>query len=325
MDMKTTLTFTIDEQKKTKEFRPDFKVGHIKECNEKLVFNAFNGNKREITLQGAKIIIGDVKITKPISFEVKHNFPFFKVQFEMEGYSNYSPKNNNCIPVLIEEGEYNFFYLPKVNGTLNYKKSRKVVEIIFTEQYIKNVFDNFYKISADFGKSVKEETPFVLFKKSKPISHKMQLILNDIIDCSYDKEIKEVYLSSKIKEVLSILIADLNSKSTNEIHLSDQQKIEQIERIVMQNLQNPPTIIKLSKIVGINQQKLKILFKKMYKTTVFKYITNQRMILAKKLLANKNLTISEISSEVGYKNPQHFTVAFKRKYNMLPRDFRSEN
>ncbi len=323
--MKTTFTYTVDNQRKTKKIKQKFDVKKIEERNEKLTLDYFKGYKKEVLLEGVKIIFGDVHIVKPISFEVKHNFPFFKVQFEMEGYSDYQPKTNDCLPILIEEGQYNFFYLPNVNGTLNYKKSRKVLEILFTEDYIKSTFNDFYKVGSDFAKSVKNETPFVLFTKSKPISYKLQLILNDIIDCSYDKEIKEVYLSSKVKEILSILIADVNTQNTTETYLSDQEKIEQAEHIIMQDLQNPPTIIELSKMVGINQQKLKTLFKKTYKTSIFKYITNQRMILAKKLLENSELMISDISSEVGYKNPQHFTVAFKREFNMLPRDFRSKN
>ncbi len=323
--MKTTLIYNLEKQRKTKEIKHNFKVKSLEERNEKLRFNFFKGDKKEILLQGVKIIIADVHIGKPMNFEVKHTFPFLKVQFEMEGYSSYIPKDKGSIPVLIEEGQYNFFYLPKVDGTLHYKKSRRVFEIIFLEEYVKNVFNDFYKIGANFAKSIKDKTPFVLFSKSKPISYKLQLILNDIINCSFDKEIKEVYLSSKIKELLSILVADLNQTSKTKIDPIDQQKIENAEQIIMENLQDSPTIFELSKMIGVNQQKLKVLFKKIYKTSIFKYITDQRMILAKKLLTNSSLTISDISSEVGYKNPQHFTVAFKRKYNILPRDFRKEN
>ncbi|MEE9362234.1 MAG: helix-turn-helix domain-containing protein [Cellulophaga sp.] len=39
---------------------------------------------------------------------------------------------------------------------------------------------------------------------------------------------------------------------------------------------------------------------------------------AKKMLLEQNLSINEISDRIGYKNPQHFSTAFKRKFGMIP-------
>lgn len=80
------------------------------------------------------------------------------------------------------------------------------------------------------------------------------------------------------------------------------------------------TYIILSTIAGLNTSKLKQDFKSIYATTIFKYITNLKMQKAKSLILDKNLSISQASFEVGYKNPQHFTVAFKKKFGILPKD-----
>ena len=56
--------------------------------------------------------------------------------------------------------------------------------------------------------------------------------------------------------------------------------------------------------------------------TAFQYLLEQRMQKAKQLLLESNYNIAEISDIVGYKNPTHFTFAFKKFYNRLPSDFK---
>jgi AraC-like DNA-binding protein len=43
---------------------------------------------------------------------------------------------------------------------------------------------------------------------------------------------------------------------------------------------------------------------------------------AKYLLMDSGKSISEVSDEIGYKNPQHFTVAFKKKFGLSPKNFK---
>jgi AraC-like DNA-binding protein len=39
---------------------------------------------------------------------------------------------------------------------------------------------------------------------------------------------------------------------------------------------------------------------------------------AKEILSKRGMNISEVAYEVGYKNPQHFTVAFKKYFGYVP-------
>lgn len=71
--------------------------------------------------------------------------------------------------------------------------------------------------------------------------------------------------------------------------------------------------------MGINEYDLKKGFKEQFGRTVFGYLGEQRMSLAYELLKTKTQTIGEISSVVGYKNPQHFSSAFKKRFGLSPR------
>lgn len=56
----------------------------------------------------------------------------------------------------------------------------------------------------------------------------------------------------------------------------------------------------------------------MYGQTVFGYLHGLCMNKAKILLL-ENKKVTEVANEVGYKNAQHFTAAFKKHNGILPR------
>jgi AraC-like DNA-binding protein len=60
------------------------------------------------------------------------------------------------------------------------------------------------------------------------------------------------------------------------------------------------------------------LFKKLFGRSIFEFISDKRMELAMNLLRERNLSVMEISRTLGYKNPNHFSAAFKKKFNMTP-------
>jgi len=294
------------------------------EENKIVVDNEFaKGSTTEIKLNGLRVICRDIK-TKNHTIAVQHDFPFFKLQFEVEGSSHYKPLNKLSTEVYIPNKHYNLFYLPEVNGILNYETHyRKTLEIVFTENYIKKIIGKSYKnIFHKFGEAITNKEPFLMWKNSKPISQVLQIHINDIINCKYSNGLKGPYLEAKINELLIILLEktnDINLTKTNH-NLSDYDynNILKIETYIKENLKNTLTIPKLALIAGMNTSKLKHDFKTVYNTTIFKYITQLRMEKAKHLITNENYTIAEASYKVGYKHSQHFTAAFKKLYGFLP-------
>ena len=63
-------------------------------------------------------------------------------------------------------------------------------------------------------------------------------------------------------------------------------------------------------------------FKKLTGTTPHAYLAAIRTARAQSLLTNAELSISEISSLVGYSSPSHFTKAFRQSTGLTPRAFR---
>ncbi|MGH9966640.1 MAG: helix-turn-helix domain-containing protein [Pyrinomonadaceae bacterium] len=63
-------------------------------------------------------------------------------------------------------------------------------------------------------------------------------------------------------------------------------------------------------------------FKKLTGTTPHAYLASLRTARAQLLLAEPNLSVTEISSRVGYSSPSHFTKAFRQATGLAPRAFR---
>ena len=59
-------------------------------------------------------------------------------------------------------------------------------------------------------------------------------------------------------------------------------------------------------------------FKKVHGNSIFEYIIALRMEHARQLLLEKNLMVTEVARTLGYKNPNHFSAAFKKKFGVCP-------
>jgi AraC-like DNA-binding protein len=57
--------------------------------------------------------------------------------------------------------------------------------------------------------------------------------------------------------------------------------------------------------------------------TVTDYISELRMLKAKKMIIDKNIMIKEIAIECGYEYVQNFTRAFKKKFGVSPEKLRN--
>jgi AraC family transcriptional regulator len=64
------------------------------------------------------------------------------------------------------------------------------------------------------------------------------------------------------------------------------------------------------------------LFKKLTNTSPHAYLATLRTTRAQTLLAETDLSISEVSQRVGYSSPSHFTKAFRQATGLTPRAFR---
>lgn len=78
----------------------------------------------------------------------------------------------------------------------------------------------------------------------------------------------------------------------------------------------------LSKEVGYDYSYLSNLFSSVEGTTIEKYIIHQKIEKAKELLVYDELTLSEISWQLGYSSVQHLSRQFKKITGLTPSHFK---
>lgn len=81
----------------------------------------------------------------------------------------------------------------------------------------------------------------------------------------------------------------------------------------------------LSKKLNISDRHLRRIFKEELNITPIDYIQTSRLLLAKNLLTDTNLSISDIAFASGFKSLRRFNDCFKENYKIPPSHFRKEN
>ena len=71
-----------------------------------------------------------------------------------------------------------------------------------------------------------------------------------------------------------------------------------------------------------SRTQLNALFKQTFCMTPHDYLINERLMHAKNLLLNTNLSIADIAAKTGFSGTMRFYVNFKRVFGMTPSAFR---
>lgn len=206
----------------------------------------------------------------------------------------------------------------------NRSKRIETFGINFTTESFIEIAQNGNDPLKRFADKVLKKENSILSNHWKTNNFKIQQVIKDILDCPYQQELKYLFLLSKSIELL-VLQADLYQQQENNLFIKsarDRDKLVDAKELLTSRIDNPPTIIELSKLIGINEYKLKKGFKELFGTTVFGYIHKSRMSLAKKLLLGTDKSAKEIAYETGYNSPQHFSTAFKKEYGVSPNNIR---
>ncbi|GAA4798069.1 hypothetical protein GCM10023231_28400 [Olivibacter ginsenosidimutans] len=151
-------------------------------------------------------------------------------------------------------------------------------------------------------------------------------VIQEMKNCIYEGLTRRIYLESKAYELIALLYENAAyPKNQSALSKADQEKIHWAASIIQNNLEKPFTIMELSRMVGINQTKLKIGFKTVFNNTVFGYLQDIRMHQAKKYLLDTQLSIQEISMLLGYQNMSNFSIAFKKTHGYSPIRLRNQH
>ncbi|WP_170244093.1 MULTISPECIES: helix-turn-helix domain-containing protein [Bizionia] len=144
---------------------------------------------------------------------------------------------------------------------------------------------------------------------------------------------QKVLKSQLMEEDLKHSLKAVRNKGSNNptkpnvlVKEQDMRIMQQIKGYILQNLEHPlPNLRTLANQFGTNEYKLKYGFKQLYGTTVFRYLTQERLKRASLLIQNTSLSIKAVAKMTGFKNVSHFSKAFKNHFGVKPTDMKKLN
>ena len=102
-------------------------------------------------------------------------------------------------------------------------------------------------------------------------------------------------------------------KSGSNLSETDRAGLKEARRILDASISRTVTIRALSRMVGLNEYKLKKGFSQLYGIPVHSYLVDKRMQKARSMLEKNSLTVSEVAEYVGYSCPGSFFEGFSQE------------
>jgi len=217
----------------------------------------------------------------------------------------------------VQIGEHELLFLPKdmylISDFIKSNKNLEAYLFFFDDELIeKFLLTKHYKLDT-------QETKVDFYKMEVTTS------VNDYIKslpsvCKHQNTSKE-FLELKLLELLYIIDAnDKEGKLRNSLQRSNINKNKRnitslMKRYYLKNF----SIKDFALLSGRSLSSFHRDFKNVYDITPKQYLLNLKLHHAKESLEDQNLSVSEISSDMGYENTSHFIKAFKNKFGFTPK------
>jgi AraC-like DNA-binding protein len=126
---------------------------------------------------------------------------------------------------------------------------------------------------------------------------------------------------------LLALQIDLLAETEESIHgLSsrDLRRVREARERLVADLRDPPSLAELAASVGLNPKRLNLGFRMLFGTTVFDYLLEARLQMARSMLdQGLDLPLKTLAWQLGYNQASNFISAFRRRFGISPGSYRN--
>ncbi|HEM4129783.1 TPA: AraC family transcriptional regulator [Streptococcus suis] len=161
-------------------------------------------------------------------------------------------------------------------------------------------------------------------------SHLESDILKKMIDINQTEVqslpmITELILIGHLNQLLAALVQEFPNESLKESSTLAKNYVHHAIKIIHSQYNSPIKVSEIAHQLALSRSYLYKIFKQETGYSIKDYIVQVKMNHACQLLANPELSITEIANSVGYFDPLAFSNAFKNQYHMSPSDYRKFN
>jgi len=257
----------------------------------------------------------DLPIENP-DFDAAKRMLFFKFQNVLPHEEKVANKNrySNLPSVLIGTSRVN------TDDVIAVHSNTSVVNIEIDVNYLNSLF------------SLADKSPVLqsLLTNTQPLLYEqfiypaLQTIIDSIVSEPVNETFKLFFLKIKAEELVCRLLMELEKRDDQRIYplnTHDLQTIYKIKAQMLNCLDTPPVITRLSVDAGMSPTKLKRVFKQVFGNSIFSYYQNIRMQEAARLLREDKLSVSATGYRLGFTNLSHFSRVFQEHLGVKPKQY----
>lgn len=221
---------------------------------------------------------------------------------------------NHTLSAVLNPKSYHNLFLPCSEYLLSMGTSFTNIHLEVKREYYADLLSDSEKWSAELKSKLENGDAY--YTGELHLSPSMLRIIHSIFESPLSGCLKKLLIEANVHELIALQLH--NSVSVSMVNPSTKDLFVDIKKYLDKTYLQPHTLRDIARHFGINEFALKRGFREYFQTTVFDYLLLKRLEHSYVLLQSTSKTIEEISSIVGYKYPNHFSAAFKKKFGVTP-------
>ncbi len=288
-----------------------------------VIKNVAESTLEEVKIEDGFVILKLYNKTKETQCVIrKIDSCFIQFHFCLKGATKFNFNNGNYTFDVTAEHSL-LLYNPQRDLPINLElqPDSKMVSLLISIKKFHSLFSQ----EADFIHFLSNDNKGKKYYDNKPISPAKTVILNQMMSYNIHSSIEKLYLKAKGYELLSLYFNRTEDADIEQCpFLVDEQnvlKIRKAKDIIIARMADPPGLQELANEAGLSLKKLKDGFKQIYGDSVYSFLFDYKMEVARKLLETNQYNVNEVGHKVGYSTSSHFIAAFKKKFGTTPKKY----
>lgn len=272
--------------------------------------------------EGFYILAFNNEIGNEVYYKREVGSNFVQFHFCIKGQASFSFNDGNYTLPLLEDNSL-LLYNPERELPLNLTLDPYswVISVLLP---IKK-FHGLFSTEASYITFLSEENKNRKYYKDAHISPSMAIVLNQLMNYNLHPSVKPLYFKGKAYELLSLYFNRPVDTDTEQcpflIDEDNVAKIKKAKTIIISRMAEPPTLKELADEIQLPLNRLKEGFKQIYGDSVFSFLFDYKMEIARQMLATGSHNVNEVGLKVGYSTSSHFIASFKKKFGTTPKKY----
>ncbi|MHB1921114.1 MAG: helix-turn-helix transcriptional regulator [Chitinophagaceae bacterium] len=251
------------------------------------------------------------------------------LQFILKG--SWEGKDAKTPSIPLAQGKYQFLstgYLNSLNLLLPIG-DQVSLHIAFPKNTLSQWFREYPELQNLFEPTLSGKS-FTSHLQSFRINNNVRSILQQILNCRLEKAKRDLFLQSKINQLLGLYLEQIDRKNTNEVTArKNSLRIDELESYLVSSFssasyENHPQVSteNLAHHFGIKKEAFRQALFNRYQVNLNQFLLQFRMKKAMEWITMESWSMERIAEELGYTDHANFSRAFKNYYGSPPSNFR---